>query len=225
MSLRLHLPRISHASLLISGDRTTAQCIWRLADSCGPQWTLTASAFGRWTAVIAGFVPLNMSVRKENFPLCQDRSGLLDIVKLLLMLWSLCVSGCVNGYLLSWAPGNPISDVAVRDLNSPFVVKQSGAEHGRDFYAAWHLNGTRSTSLLRRATRLKFSAAPNLTRTTFLQAHMRGSIWIQRSKQLLCLEWTDCRSSSELIWNALAENLHRSNQPLLERWVKVLHWE
>lgn len=111
MSLRFHLPDcrilplISSVSFLISSNRMTVHYTWRLVDSCGLLWTLTASAFGRWTAVIAGFIPLNMSVRRENFPSCQDRSGLVDIVKLLLMLRSLCVSGCVNGYLLSWALG------------------------------------------------------------------------------------------------------------------------
>lgn len=111
VSCRFHLPDcrilplISRVSFLIWSNRTTVHYIWRLVDSCGLLWTLTASAFSRWTAVIAAFVPLNMSVRRENFPSCQDRSGLVDIVKLLLMLWSLCVSGCVNSYLLSWALG------------------------------------------------------------------------------------------------------------------------
>lgn len=109
VSLRSHLPDcrilplLLYIWFLIWSDRTTVHFIWCLVDSCGLLWTLPASAFGRWTAVIAGFFPLNMSMRRDNFPFCQDRSGLVDIEKLLLMLWSLCVSGCVNGYLLSWA--------------------------------------------------------------------------------------------------------------------------
>lgn len=97
VSFRLHLwrflPDCRILSLILHKLRSrpteTALHLTPASTGCGLLWALTASTFGRWTAVIAGLVPLNTSVRKESFPLCQDRRGLVDIVKLLLMLWSL----------------------------------------------------------------------------------------------------------------------------------------